>query len=201
MEASDKAQEAGLCAQGGGRVEAAHAVQGTRARLQEKNGVVLFSNVLDLAPFLMSAPSPRRLDASLVTRVLALNPACRHLNLSRNSLASAAPGEEDVLAPLADLLQLNLSSNALRALGPEFSALTQLQVLDVSRNQMCVLGVAGWRRGSPPPRGPVSFSHRALTTTHPTTPVAAARACRASAPARRCAALTCRTTAWRTGRS
>jgi len=94
----------------------------------------------------MSAPSPRRLDASLVTRVLALNPACRHLNLSRNSLACAAPGEEDVLAPLADLLQLNLSSNALRALGPEFSALTQLQVLDVSRNQMCVLGVTGWCR-------------------------------------------------------
>jgi hypothetical protein len=117
----------------------------------------------------MASPAPRRLDASLVTRVLALNPACRHLNLSRNSLASAAPGEEDVLAPLADLLQLNLSSNALRALGPEFSALTQLQVLDVSRNQMCV-GVAGGCRGRQP-RGssaPVSFSSHCAPTPHPT---------------------------------
>ena len=113
----------------------------------------------------MSTPAPRRLDASLVTRVLALNPACRHLNLSRNSLASAAPGEEDVLAPLADLLQLNLSSNALRALGPEFYALTQLQVLDVSRNQMCVVGVAGGGREARRQGGPVSFSHYFTTPT------------------------------------
>ena len=86
-----------------------------------------------------SAPAPggqRRLDHALVTRILSLNPSCLHLNLSRNNITCAS-GDADVLAPLRALLQLNLSSNALRRLGPEFSALTQLQVLDVSRNQMC----------------------------------------------------------------
>ena len=85
-----------------------------------------------------SPAAPRRLDAALVTRVLALHPSCRSLNLSRNHLTCAARGDEGVLAPLRDLLQLNLSSNALRAVGPEFSVLTQLQVLDVSHNQVCV---------------------------------------------------------------
>ncbi len=140
------------------------------------------------------APAPRRLDAALVTRVLALNPSCRHLNLARNGLAGAAAGDEAVLAPLRDLLQLNLSSNALRALGPEFSALSQLQVLDVSRNQMCVACTRA--------RAQAATSILSPLTTRPHTPLLrAARACRALAPARRCAAWTSRTTSWRTGRT
>jgi hypothetical protein len=77
----------------------------------------------------------RTLDASLVTRVLSLNPSCRHLNLSRNNITGTS-GDPALLLPLHELLQLNLSSNSLRYLGPEFSVLAQLQVLDVSRNQM-----------------------------------------------------------------
>ena len=80
----------------------------------------------------------RALDNSLVTRVLALNPTCRNLNLSRNSIVSVSADEPDLLLPLYDLLQLNLSSNSLRFLGPAFSVLSQLEVLDVSRNQLCV---------------------------------------------------------------
>ena len=137
----------------------------------------------------MASPAqPRRLDAALVTRVLALNPACLHLNLARNNLTCAARGDEGVLAPLRDLLQLNLSSNALRALGPEFSALAQLQVLDVSRNQMCAKRCSSLRARNPrlriffpatvwvqaphscPPLTPPPPSSHTTTTTLPLSP-------------------------------
>ncbi len=84
------------------------------------------------------APSPSlitRIDAPLIAHVLSLNPRCRRLNLSHNAISSVDAGE-DVFPRLPHLLFLNLSQNALRALGPPFGALSRLQALDASRNQL-----------------------------------------------------------------
>lgn len=97
-------------------------------------------------------PLLTRLDAALVSRVLSINPRCRRLNLSHNAISRIDDdgcGDDGcggaLLAPLAGLVYLDLSHNALRVVGPAFSALANLQVLDVSRNELCV-GVGGASR-------------------------------------------------------
>ena len=76
------------------------------------------------------------LDALVVHRVQQMNPSCLRLNLSRNGIYGPEVGDDGVLLPLSTLLALNLSYNSLRSLGPAFSVLTRLQVLDVSHNHM-----------------------------------------------------------------
>jgi Leucine-rich repeat (LRR) protein len=74
------------------------------------------------------------LDASLVARVLSLNPRCRRLNLSSHAISQLEGG--DALQPLQELLALNLSRNALRSIGAEFSHFANLRVLDLSFNHL-----------------------------------------------------------------
>lgn len=80
------------------------------------------------------------LDALVVHRVVQqqkMNPSSSlRLNLSRNGIYGPEAGDDGVLVPLSTLLALNLSYNSLRSLGPAFSVLTSLQVLDVSHNRM-----------------------------------------------------------------
>jgi hypothetical protein len=94
------------------------------------------------------------IDGALAARVLAMNPSCRRLNLSRNQIVAVVP-EPQALPLLQSLIHLNLSFNGLRALGPEFSALSRLQVLDVSHNQMCAAARAAGAR-LPPATAPLS---------------------------------------------
>ncbi len=98
----------------------------------------------------MSSPSTpllTRVDESVVERVLAINPRCKRLNLSHNAIVDVADDDSQaradggippspIFARLPNLVFLNLSFNQLRSIGRAFAALPQLEVLDVSNNQM-----------------------------------------------------------------
>lgn len=74
------------------------------------------------------------IDSGLVSRVIGMNPSVRRLNLSHNVIDSVE--SEEVLLRLQNLSYLNLSHNSLRQLGPVFHVLRNLQVLDVSHNEL-----------------------------------------------------------------
>lgn len=72
-------------------------------------------------------------DAALVGRVLAMNPAVRRLNLSHNAVASVG----DDVARLGGTLQsLDLSGNRLAALPPPLARLPHLASLYAADNAM-----------------------------------------------------------------
>jgi Leucine-rich repeat (LRR) protein len=74
------------------------------------------------------------IDDELVAKILALKPGCRRLNLANNAITTiVSPG---VLVPLAQLTFLDLSNNFLTELGPPFSALVSLRVLNAANNRM-----------------------------------------------------------------
>lgn len=76
------------------------------------------------------------IDTDLTARVLSMNPSVRRLNLSHNAIRSAE--DEQALQQLATLVYLNVSYNRMTRLGPAWSHLQLIQVLDVSHNEMCV---------------------------------------------------------------
>jgi Leucine-rich repeat (LRR) protein len=72
-------------------------------------------------------------DAALVGRVLAMNPAVRRLNLSHNAVAAVG---EDVTRLGGTLESLDLSGNRLASLPPPLARLPRLASLYAADNVM-----------------------------------------------------------------
>lgn len=75
------------------------------------------------------------IDDSLADRVLKLNPNCKKLNLSHNKIRGLEPGEKVILLG-KQLQNINVSSNLLTDISKNWNVFCNLQVLDLSHNNM-----------------------------------------------------------------